>query len=70
MMHSAQEQQGRASQERGVVTCEKCRSPIYVNQPGMVSLEFCVPCRTCGHRGIYYKRMLTLENGERRQTLR
>jgi hypothetical protein len=51
----------RATTERGVLNCEKCRAPIYVNNPGSVSIEFCVPCAHCGHRGIYFKRMLTLE---------
>jgi len=52
----------RATVERGVIDCEKCRSPIYVNKPGSVSVEFCVPCPHCGHRGIYFKRMLTTEH--------
>jgi DNA-directed RNA polymerase subunit RPC12/RpoP len=51
----------RATTERGVLACEKCSAPIYVNNPGSVSIEFCVPCTHCGHRGIYFKRMLTLE---------
>lgn len=62
---------GRATDERGVVDCEKCRSPIHVNRPGSVSVEFSVPCPQCGHRGIYFKRMLTTEGGlERRNTPR
>ncbi len=44
----------RATTERGVLDCEKCRAPIYVNKPGSVSVEFCVPCAHCGHRGIYF----------------
>jgi hypothetical protein len=59
---------GRASNERGVVLCEKCQSPIYVNRPGSVSVEFSVPCAHCGHRGIYFKRMLTTENGADRRS--
>jgi hypothetical protein len=42
----------------GVVECEKCDTPIPIRQPNMVSLEFCVPCPRCGHRGIYFKRMI------------
>jgi hypothetical protein len=65
-MLSAQQPQaqGRAMHERGAVHCEKCRAPIYVDRPGMVSIEFCVPCPACGHRGIYYKRMLVTDAGE------
>lgn len=51
----------RATTERGVVDCEKCRAPIHVNNPASVSVEFSVPCTHCGHRGIYFKRMLTTE---------
>jgi DNA-directed RNA polymerase subunit RPC12/RpoP len=51
----------RATAERGVVDCEKCRTPIYVNKPASVSVEFSVPCPHCGHRGIYFKRMLVTE---------
>ena len=51
----------RATTERGIINCEKCRAPIYVNKPTTVSIEFCVPCTHCGHRGIYFKRMLTTE---------
>jgi hypothetical protein len=49
---------GRTTDERSVVDCEKCHTPIYVNKPGSVSVEFSVPCPHCGHRGIYFKRML------------
>ncbi|MBI1202343.1 MAG: hypothetical protein GC182_07515 [Rhodopseudomonas sp.] len=48
--------------ERVCVKCEKCQSPIVVNRPDQVSVEFSVPCKRCGHRGIYFKRMLTTEN--------
>jgi hypothetical protein len=58
---------GGATLERGVVDCEKCRSPIYVNRPGSVSVEFCVPCTHCGHRGMYFKRMLTVEDTPERR---
>ena len=51
-----------AGQERGFVSCEKCSSLIAVHQPNNVSVEFSVPCTKCGHRGIYFKRMLMTEN--------
>ena len=72
-MFTAQQTPGlnRATTERGVVDCEKCRAPIYVNKPASVSVEFCVPCAHCGHRGIYFKRMLTTETiPERRNNRR
>jgi hypothetical protein len=50
-----------------MVECEKCRSTIYVRNPNMVSLEFCVPCGKCGHRGIYFKRMIHGEDAGRRR---
>lgn len=53
---------GRATHERGVIECEKCCTPIYVNRPGSVSVEFSVPCTRCGHRGMYFKRMIVAEN--------
>ena len=54
---------GRAAgQERGFVSCENCDALIAVNQPNNVSIEFSVPCTKCGHRGIYFKRMLMAED--------
>ena len=53
--------------QRGVVECEKCHSPIEIRQPGMVSVEFCVPCQKCGHRGMYFKRMIYIEDGNDRR---
>jgi ssDNA-binding Zn-finger/Zn-ribbon topoisomerase 1 len=48
--------------ERSFVECEKCASPIVVHRPNNVSVEFSVPCPKCGHRGMYFKRMLMAEN--------
>jgi RNase P subunit RPR2 len=57
--------------ERAFVICEKCQSPIVVNRPDRVSVEFSVPCKRCGHRGIYFKRMLVTEDvAERRKFAR
>lgn len=57
--------------ERAFVMCEKCHSPIVVNRPAQVSVEFSVPCQRCGFRGIYFKRMLVTEDVvERRKFVR
>jgi hypothetical protein len=67
-MFSAQQNQAhdRAANERGVVACEKCGSPIHIERPHAVSVEFSVPCQRCGHRGIYFKRMIGMGSaGER-----
>jgi hypothetical protein len=56
-----------AGHERGFVSCEKCNSPIAVQHPNNVSIEFSVPCTKCGHRGIYFKRMLMAENPANRR---
>lgn len=68
-MSNAQQTQSfsRATYERGVVECEKCHGPIYVNRPHAVSVEFSVPCNRCGHRGIYFKRMLRAEDTAERR---
>ena len=68
-MYSAQQiaNQALGVYQRGVVECEKCRSPIVVRQPGMVSVEFCVPCPKCGHRGMYFKRMIYIEDAADRR---
>lgn len=62
-MFPAQQDQShsRAANERGVVECEKCDTPIYVDHPNNVSIEFSVPCPRCGHRGIYFKRMIAMD---------
>jgi hypothetical protein len=67
-MFAGQQNQFRkgADQERGFVSCEKCNSPIAVQRPNNVSIEFSVPCTKCGHRGIYFKRMLMAENPDNR----
>ena len=57
----------RPAYERGLVDCEKCGTPIVVNRPAVVSLEFCVPCNKCGHRGIYFKRMIYIEEAVKRR---
>ena len=48
--------------ERGVVECQKCHSPIFVDKPGHVAVEFSVPCPKCGYRGIYFRRMMHSES--------
>jgi hypothetical protein len=72
-MFSTQQSQsgGRSGGEHGFVVCERCGSPITVERAHSVSVEFSVPCRKCGHRGIYFKRMINMdENGERRRAPR
>lgn len=59
--------------DRGLVDCLKCRSPIVIDKPGNVSVEFSVPCAKCGHRGMYFKRMIYVEPSDpndRRRTPR
>ncbi|MDO9412130.1 MAG: hypothetical protein Q7T81_06110 [Pseudolabrys sp.] len=53
--------------QRGVVECEKCQSPIVIRQPNMVGVEFSVPCQKCGHRGMYFKRMIYIEDAHERR---
>ena len=53
--------------QRGIVACEKCATPIQVRRPNMVSVEFSVPCPKCGHRGIYFKRMIHIEDAVERR---
>ena len=63
-MFSAQQKANHTAgvYQRGIVACEKCATPIQIRQPNMVSVEFCVPCPKCGHRGIYFKRMIRIED--------
>lgn len=61
-----------SSRDRGVVHCLKCNAPIYIGKPSSVAVEFSVPCPKCGHRGMYFKRMMHSENepADRRQASR
>ncbi len=54
--------------QRGAVECGKCRTPIHVQRPNTVALEFSVPCERCGYRGFYFKRMLYIEDVSERRT--
>lgn len=58
--------------DHSVVDCLKCHSPIVIEKPGNVAIEFSVPCPKCGHRGMYFKRMIRGENeqAERRKAPR
>ncbi|MCW5693523.1 MAG: hypothetical protein KIT48_14275 [Pseudolabrys sp.] len=71
-MSAAQFSQSGGREERGVVECQKCHSPIYVDKPGSVAVEFSVPCPKCGFRGMYFKRMMHSESdpNDRRRTPR
>jgi DNA-directed RNA polymerase subunit RPC12/RpoP len=65
-------QSGGRDHERGVVECQKCHSPIFVDKPGNVAVEVSVPCPKCGHRGMYFRRMMHSEHdpNDRRRTPR
>jgi hypothetical protein len=69
-MYSALQQANHTAgvYQRGIVPCEKCTTPIQVRKPTMVSVEFCVPCPKCGHRGIYFKRMIYIEDAPERRS--
>ena len=54
--------------QRGAVECETCHTPIVIRQPNMLSVEFCLPCQKCGHRGIYFKRMIYIEDAAERRS--
>jgi hypothetical protein len=68
-MFAAKQIAGRnlGTYQSGNVHCEKCQSPIQIRQPTMVSVEFCVRCKKCDHRGIYYKRMIYIEDATERR---
>lgn len=68
-MYSAQQiaNQSAGVYQRGLVACDKCTTPIQIRQPNMVSVEFSVPCTKCGHRGIYFKRMIYIEDAAERR---
>ena len=56
-------QQSQSSpRDRVVVDCQKCNTAIQVDKPASVAMEFSVPCPKCGHRGMYFKRMMRGEN--------
>jgi hypothetical protein len=63
-MWSAQKIQprARATYKRGAVECQKCKAPIHVYKIGALPDEFSVQCRQCGHRGVYLKRSLHVED--------
>lgn len=47
--------------QRGVVSCSKCRSPIYIHKLHALPDEFSVSCSKCGNRGHYAKRAIGIE---------
>lgn len=66
-MYLVQQQQQQSQSEprdRGVVDCGKCKSRITIDKPGNVAVEFSVPCPKCGHRGMYFKRMIYAESAD------
>lgn len=56
---------------RGEVNCAKCRVPIHIFRLNALAEEFSLHCRRCGHRAIYSKRLLCVEEmPERRRKMR
>lgn len=47
--------------QRGVVTCSRCASPIYVHKLEALADDFSVACAKCGYRGHYAKRTIGIE---------
>jgi hypothetical protein len=52
----------KSTYERGVLTCRKCGSPIYVHKLNALADEISVRCNRCGDRGIYPKRALAIQS--------
>ncbi len=46
---------------RGVVTCRKCASPVYVYKVNTLPDEFSVRCAKCGDRGMHNKREVAVQ---------
>lgn len=62
---------GKAVYQRGVVTCRKCGTPIYVYKLKALPSEFSVYCKQCGDRGIYYNQDIAIQElPERRKKAR
>ena len=62
-MWSAQKIQPRtrAVYLRGTVYCQKCNSPIQIFKVNALPDEYSVQCRRCGHRGVYMKRSMHVD---------
>ena len=57
--------------QRGVVACAKCSKPIHIFRLNALAEEFSLYCRGCGHRSLYSKRLLCVEEApERRRKAR
>jgi hypothetical protein len=52
----------RSVYQRGTVECQKCKSPIHVYKVNAIADEYSVLCRRCGHRGVYLKRFLHVDD--------
>jgi len=58
----------RAVYQRGTVTCRKCGAPIRVYKLNALAEDFSVRCSSCGDRGIYKRRAVSIdEQPERRR---
>ncbi|HZP77232.1 MAG TPA: hypothetical protein VFB45_13900 [Pseudolabrys sp.] len=53
--------QKRATWQRGAVICARCAAPVYVTKLQAVADEFSAQCKSCGHRGLYDKRAMNIE---------
>ena len=57
--------------QRGLVACARCSAPVPIFRLNALAEEFSVHCNGCGHRSIYAKRALCVEElPERRRKLR
>jgi DNA-directed RNA polymerase subunit RPC12/RpoP len=48
--------------QRGAVHCGKCGTPIHIQRLQALADEFSVRCPRCGHRGIYSRRAVVIED--------
>jgi hypothetical protein len=53
---------------RGMVTCRKCASPIYVYRLNALPEEISVRCAKCGTRGIHNKREISMQEMPERRS--
>lgn len=59
--------QEKSVYQRGLVACAKCAASIVIFKLNALAEEFSVRCRGCGHRAIYSKRLLCVEEAPERR---
>jgi len=59
--------QEKSVYRRGAVACAKCTAPIRIFRLNALAEKFSVHCRGCGHRAIYSKRLLCVEEAPERR---